>query len=110
MKPQVVLNATSLEVTSVDWGDYPALFETDYQKIMQVHFWSPMFNVWVKLVPSKSGEATPGVVEVTCADVEAMAAFADSGVDRRAAAERVLGKEYLGEIEKFTHQMNEECK
>lgn len=92
MKRQVVFNAVNLEVTHVDWGDYPALFETDYNRIMQIHFWSPMLNVWVKLVPVKSGVEAPGVVEMTFADIEAIAAFADSGVQTWVAAERVLGK------------------
>ena len=90
MKPQVVFNATSLEVTSVAWGDYPALFETDYQKIMQVHLWSPLINRWVKLVPAKTGDQS--AVEVTTEDLVAICQFMQSGCDQRVAIERVLGK------------------
>jgi len=90
VKPQVVFNATSLEATSVDWGDYPALFETDYQKIMQVHFWSSLINRWVKLVPAKTGDQS--AVEVTPEDLVVTRQFMQFGCDQRVAIERVLGK------------------
>ena len=90
MKSQMVLNATSLEQTEVQWGDYRPLFETDYQKIMQVHFWSPLINRWVKLVPAKTGDQS--AAEVTPEDLVAIRQFMQSGCDQRVAIERVLGK------------------
>jgi hypothetical protein len=91
-----VINATNLEITEVSWPGYPALFDLETAldldreiHVMQIHFWSPPINSWVKLVPVKSGEQ--GVVEVTPADIEAISAGQAQGLPKVEAIRQVLG-------------------
>ena len=92
---QVVLNATDLTITEVAWPGYPALlevgtFEADQAfDVMQIHFWSPPMNAWIKLVSAKTGEA--GVIEVELGDLEAIRQLEAQGVPKVEAIRRVLG-------------------
>lgn len=90
-----MINATDLAVTEVNWPGYPPLFQVgsfevqQAMDVMQVHFFSPPLNVWVKLVPQRTGE--PGVLEVTVAELGAIQQYQAQGVPRNEAIRRVLG-------------------
>ena len=91
-----MINATNLDMTAVTWPGYPPLFELDTAldlnrriQVMQVHFWSPQINSWVKLVPVKNGEQ--GVVEVTPVDIENINAAQSQGFPKVEAIRQVLG-------------------
>lgn len=90
---QIVVNATEFTSTDVDWPGYPALFDMEYPdkviQVMQIHFWSPIMQTWVKLVSQKSGE--PGVIEATFEDIEMIKQGMAEGLPRAEAIRRVLG-------------------
>lgn len=93
---QVVINATDLSVTDVNWPGIFPLFELPTgldldrpMEVMQIHFWSPIINSWIKLVSMKSGEQ--GVVEVTPADIEGISQGQAQGLPKVEAIRRVLG-------------------
>ena len=93
MVRQIVVNATEFTSTDVDWPGYPALFEMEYPnlvvQVMQIHFWSPTMQTWVKLVSQKSGEQ--GVIEITIEDTEMVKRGMAEGLPRAEAIRQVLG-------------------
>lgn len=86
---QVVIEATNLRVIDVEWPGVQPLFELPGVSVMQIHFYSPMLNRWVKLVPERTGDRT--AVEVTFEDVRAIQGMADEGGSKIDAVRAVLG-------------------
>jgi len=89
-----VFNATEVKFTPVAWEGYPELFRFNEGSdivVLQVHFWSPIFNSWVKLVPVKSGEE--GVIEITPQDVTQALAMQVQGISQAEIVNRILHPE-----------------
>jgi hypothetical protein len=53
---QVILNLTNLDTSVVNWGAYPPLAVIDGVAIMQITYFHPLLQRWIRLVPQVMGD------------------------------------------------------
>jgi hypothetical protein len=91
--PGFLINVTTGTVEHADWPGFPPLFLTPDESapVLQLTFWSVPLGAWVQLVAEPSGRpATPGLVEMTWAQI-VRAGFAQKmGADVASALRSVL--------------------
>lgn len=51
-----MLNLTTLEAETVQWGQYPPLATVDGVAIMQISYFHPLLQRWIRLVPQVMGD------------------------------------------------------
>jgi len=88
---QWVLNLTSVQMSRVDWPGYPpvAVMPTGEQ-IMQLLFWAPAINRWVRI--GAQGRSVEGdVLCITFAEFQFLSQFIERGVPPHQALSMLLG-------------------
>lgn len=87
---QVVIEATNLRVVPVEWPEVePLVVLPDGTQVMQIHFYSPVLNRWVKWSAQKSGDRT--AVELTFEDLWAVQSIKNDTGSTFDAIKSVLG-------------------
>lgn len=67
------------------------LFEVQGTPVVRVDMWSHRLNMWVYLVPQRTGQNPAGTLEVTPEDIETLRQWLEAGWELGAAIQQILG-------------------
>lgn len=85
-----MLNLTSMQMSRVDWPGYPpAAVLPSGEQIMQLLFWAPALNQWVR-VGSQGRSIDGGVLSITFAEFQFLAQSVERGVPLAQALSMLL--------------------
>lgn len=86
----MVINATDLVITDVNWPHMKPLYNVMEIHVMEIHVWSPPLNCWVKVVPERYDDVNALVV--TLDQMQRIAQFERQGMSKQQAIGAVLGE------------------